>query len=135
MTVKINRGAQSPQAAGEDFAIEPPSKQFAKQGNAPVVVEDELGRKITLHRPNPVTRLNFYEAMGEAASSRLWAVTVMPMMFVTAIDDVAVSAPISKREILALYTRLDEEGMAAVVQGINENFGSGSSVDTAEAKK
>ncbi|KAG0167309.1 hypothetical protein DFQ30_006189 [Apophysomyces sp. BC1015] len=49
---------------------------------------------------------------------------VLPLIFVTAIDDDPVFQPASKREVEALIQRLDEDGIAAVLQGVQANFGS-----------
>lgn len=107
----------------EGDAIERPSDMIVKQSAQQLVVEDETGRSITLRLPKPLQRLRFIDAMGESSSNQLWAGTVAPLMYVGAIDGEPVSAPSTKREIEALYQRLDEHGIEAVENGLKELLG------------
>lgn len=127
--VKINRGAEMGAAA------ETPSQQLVRQGNDPHEVTDARGRVIVLKRPSTLSRLRFIEALGESSTNRLWVGTVSPLMYVSSIDGTPVSPPISKREIEALYTRLDEDGLEAVSAGLAEHFQSANEVDVDAAKK
>jgi hypothetical protein len=60
---------------------------------------------------------------------------VLPMTYVVEIDGVPVNQPNSEREIEALITRLDEEGVAAVMQGVQDNFGQQSGDDARDEIK
>jgi hypothetical protein len=48
---------------------------------------------------------------------------VLPLLFITAIDDEPVYFPASELEIDALINRLDEDGVAEVMNGVEANFG------------
>jgi hypothetical protein len=48
---------------------------------------------------------------------------VLPLIYVTAIDGDPVYQPASKREVEALIQRLEEEGVGAVMNGVQANFG------------
>ncbi|MCP1119631.1 hypothetical protein [Robbsia andropogonis] len=128
--VQINR-----QDRGSDAHSETPSQQIARQVNAFVERTDSRGRLIRLKRPNAIARLRFIEAMGESSGNRLWVQVVAPLMNVVSIDGVSNSIPISKSEIEALYQRLDEDGMAAVVDGLEELLSEGDDKVDAEAAK
>jgi hypothetical protein len=47
---------------------------------------------------------------------------VLPMIFVVSIDDEPVYQPATKREVEALIQQLDEDGIAAVLAGVQANF-------------
>lgn len=113
-----------------------PSEQIVKEAAKAVTAKDSRGREITLRKPGPLAKLRFFEAMGESSSNALWASVISPLMFVGAIDGDAVPTPTSKREIEALYQRLDEEGMEAITAALPGNFGiTGGEADEEAAKK
>lgn len=128
---------KQPGAAPQDNpAIERPSEAIIKQTGQTVSIEDGEGRTITLRLPKPLQRLRFIDAMGESSSNTLWAGTVAPLMYVGSIDGDPISVPVTKREIEALYQRLDEHGIDAANEGIQQLLGiSKVEVDEGTAKK
>ena len=48
---------------------------------------------------------------------------VLPLIFVASIDGDQVFMPNTKREVEALISLLDEDGVSAVVNGVQEHFG------------
>jgi len=100
-----------------------PSDQIVQQANAEVTVSDERGRVIKLKKPGVLAQFRLIEALGETAKNEVYMGMVLPLIFVTSIDDDPVYQPASKREVEALIQRLDEDGIAAVLQGVQENFG------------
>lgn len=102
-----------------------PSQQLVAHAKAEVVTTDARGREIKLRKPAPLQKLRFFEAMGESSSNPLWGNTIAPLMYVSAIDGDSVPTPTTKREIEALYQRLDEEGMEAIDAALPGNFGLG----------
>nr|DAF77209.1 MAG TPA: hypothetical protein [Caudoviricetes sp.] len=113
-----------------------PSEQIIKEAAKEIKVTDARGREITLRKPGPLNKLRFFEAMGESSINPLWAGVVAQLMFVSAIDGEAVLTPSSKREIEALYQRLDEEGLEAIGAALPGNFGlSGGEVNEEAVKK
>jgi hypothetical protein len=100
-----------------------PSEQIVKQANAEVTVSDERGRVIKLKKPGVLAQFRLIEALGETAKNEVYMGMVLPLIFVTAIDDDPVYQPASKREVEALIQQLDEDGIAAVLSGVQENFG------------
>ncbi|WP_429499379.1 hypothetical protein ACQUFY_20800 [Robbsia andropogonis] len=135
MNTKVQINKQARDSAAEQGG-ESALQQFTRQANESLDVTDARGRVIRLKKPNAIARLGFIEAMGESSSNKLWAATVFPVMYVVSLEGVANSVPISKNEIKALYARLDEDGMAAVMRGLEDLLQEGDDeVDAAAAKK
>lgn len=101
-----------------------PSDQIVQQANAETTVTDKRGRVIKLKKPGVLAQFRLIEALGDTAKNTVYMGMVLPLIFVTAIDDDPVYLPASKREVEALIQRLDEDGIDAVLQGVQANFGS-----------
>jgi hypothetical protein len=112
VTIKPQRTASTPseevvRAAAEEFAV-----------------TDARGRTITLKKPGILAQYRLVEAMGaEAAKNEVYMGMVLPIIFVTSIDGLHVPAPTNKSQIEGLITRLDDDGIAAVAQGVQDHFG------------
>jgi hypothetical protein len=100
-----------------------PSEQVIERANAEVTVTDARGRVIKLKKPGVLAQFRLIEALGDAAKNEVYTGMVLPLIFVTAIDDDPVYQPSSKREVEALIQQLDEDGIAAVLAGVQEHFG------------
>ena len=100
MTVTVHEaGADSPQA--ED----------------PQSVTDSTGRHIELRKPSILQQYNVLLAVGaEAAANQAYMSVVTPLLYVRAIDGDPIAFPTTKRQLDALIQRLDEPGVAAVMQ-------------------
>jgi hypothetical protein len=86
---------------------------------AEVTVADARGRRITLKRPG----LHALEVAGiESEDNAVYLAWVRPLIYVSAIDSDPIPSPESKLEIEALISRLDEDGIEAVVKGVRESF-------------
>lgn len=99
-----------------------PSEQLVNSVKAEVTTTDSRGRAITLRKPPVLAQFRLAEAMGDASSNRGYMAMVFPLLFVTAIDGDVVKTS-TKREIEALIQRLDDDGISAVVNGVEENWG------------
>lgn len=86
------------------------------------IVTDARGRKIKLRKPNIVSQYNFIDMLGESARNQMFVGMAMPLLFVCEIDAVAVPSPRKRSEFDALLARLDEDGVAAVMRGVEEHF-------------
>jgi hypothetical protein len=102
---------------------ETPSEQLIKQASAEVVVTDENGRAITLKKPGVLAQYRLIEILADSAKNEVYMGMVLPLIYVSAIDGDPVMQPASKRELEALIQRLDEEGINAVMQCVQDNFG------------
>lgn len=100
-----------------------PTEQVIAKASAEVTVHDARGRAITLKKPGVLAQYRLIEMMGDSAKNEVYMSVVTPLIFVSAIDGDAVAMPANKREVEALIQRLDEEGVAAVVNGVQEHFG------------
>ena len=79
------------------------------------------GRRVRAERSIAGNRL--IEVLADSAKNEVYMAMVLPRIYITAIDDEAIYQPISKREVEALIQKLDEEGIQAVMQGVQEHFG------------
>jgi hypothetical protein len=102
---------------------ETPSEQLIKQASAEVIVTDSNGRTITLKKPGVLAQYRLIEILADSAKNEVYMGMVLPLIYVSAIGDAPVMQPSSKREVEALISRLDEEGINAVMQGVQDNFG------------
>lgn len=103
---------------------ETPSEQLVKDALKEVVVPDRRGRKIKLAKPSTLAQFRLVKVLGgEAAANQVYMGMILPLIFVTAIDDDPVYFPNNEREVDALIQRLDEDGIAAVAIGVQENWG------------
>jgi hypothetical protein len=88
-----------------------------------ITVTDARQRKITLKKPSALAQYRIVEVAGDAAANGTYMSMVLPLIFVVAIDDDPVLQPTSKLQLEALITRLDEDGISAVMQGVASEFG------------
>jgi hypothetical protein len=113
-----------------------PSAQLMAQAAAEVEVIDARARIIKLKKPGVLAQYRMIELVGDSAKNEVYMAMVMPLIFVTAIDGDPVYQPAKKSELEALIQRLDEDGIAAVMAGVQENFGkSDPEKDAAALKK
>jgi len=101
-----------------------PSKQVTRDANFQVTVEAADGRKITLRKPGVLAQFKMIEMLGgAAAANQVFVNMVLPVTFVVAIDDDPVSRITTRAELDALIQRLDEAGVAKVMEAVPEHFG------------
>ena len=98
-------------------------------------VTSAKGKKITLKRPEVLSQLRLVDAIGDSASNRVYLAMCLPLIYVSEIDGNAVPFPASKREMEALFQRLDEDGLAALNAGIEEHFRKDEKEEVESAKK
>ncbi len=102
---------------------EMPSTEVVKAAQATFDVVDARDRTLTLKKPGVLAQYRLIEALGDSAKNEVYMNMVLPLIYVSAIDGTPVVQPNSKREVEAMITRLDEEGIAAVMSGVTEHFG------------
>ena len=101
-----------------------PTEQLVKASTAEFTLSDSKGRSIVLKKPGVLAQYRLIEILGDSAKNEVYMGMVLPLIYVSAIDGAQVMQPSTKREIEALISRLDEEGIAAVMNGVQEHFGS-----------
>lgn len=115
-------------------ATETPSDALVKKAAAEVTIQTPNGFSVTLKRPGVLSSFRLVKMLGDAARNVVYMNMVLPFTYITAIDGRAVAAPNTEREIEALITRLDEEGVAAVMNAVSENFGAQQDPTEAQAE-
>lgn len=115
-------------------ATETPSDALVKKAAAEVTITTPNGFTVTLKRPGVLSSFRLVKMLGDAARNVVYMNMVLPFTYITAIDGRAVAAPNTEREIEALITRLDEEGVAAVMNAVSENFGAQQDPEEAQAE-
>jgi hypothetical protein len=124
-TVNVRKKAAAP--------ADTPSKELVKKAAEAVTIDTANGLTVTLKKPGVLSQFRLVKILGEAAKNQVYVGMVIPITFVTSINGVAVNYPNTEREIEAIITRLDEEGVTAVMQAVAENFG-GESPDEQKAE-
>jgi hypothetical protein len=99
-----------------------PTDELLNKTLQEVSVVDARGRVIKLKKPNILAQYDLIELLGESAKNEIYRAMVLPAIYVTAIDNHAVYPPTTKLELRAIIQRLDEDGLRAVSDGVNENF-------------
>jgi hypothetical protein len=128
MTVKVTMNEGSPPT---------PSQQAIAATHATHLVVDSAGRRITLRKPGVLAQFKLVEALGEVAENRIYMRMVLPLLYVTDIDNEPVVMLMKKSEVEILIKRLDDHGIQAVMNGMEEHFGemSDPEADKAAIKK
>lgn len=103
--------------------VDTPSEQVVAKAIEQVDITDSNGRTITLKRPGVLAQFRLVEMLGDSASNTAYVGMVLPLIYVTAIDGDPVSRITTKIGLEGLIQRLDEEGVVAVAQGVQEHFG------------
>jgi hypothetical protein len=100
-----------------------PSAQVVTKAISATTVTDSAGRTITLKKPGVLAQYRLIEALGATAKNEVYMAMAMPLIYVSEIDGDSVILPSTKIQVEALIQRLDEHGIQAVIQGMQENFG------------
>jgi hypothetical protein len=100
-----------------------PTAQVVAKAAADVIITDGRGRAIKLRRPGVLAQFRLIETLGDTARNGVYVNMVLPLIYVSAIDDDSIIQFSKKSEIEALIQRLDEDGVAAVMEGVSEHFG------------
>ena len=100
-----------------------PSQQVLAKAAAAVTVHDSTGRAIELKKPVVLAQYRLIEILGDSAKNETYTRMVLPLIYVASVDGEPVVALAKKSELEALIQRLDEHGIAAVMNGVAEHFG------------
>ncbi len=100
-----------------------PSAQLIAKAMQEVTVTDSTGRAIKLRKPGVLAQYRLVEVLGDSARNEVYMGMTMPLIYVSEIDGIAVSQPGTKLQVEALIQRLDEHGIGAVMDGVQEHFG------------
>lgn len=107
----------------DDVKVElTPSADLVNNARATVTVTDAKGRAIVLRKPGVLAQYRLVETLGASASNEVYMSMVLPLIYIESIDGDVVSTA-KRLQIDALIQRLDEEGIKAVMEGVQANFG------------
>ncbi len=100
-----------------------PSEQAIAKAAETIQITDSQGRNITLKKPGVLAQFDLIEALGESAKNDVFVAMHLPLIYITAIDDVPVPPTTTKLRARALIQRLGEDGVNAVMKAVQEHFG------------
>lgn len=113
-----------------------PSSEVVAKALAETSITDAKNRTIKLKKPGVLAQYRLIEVVGDSAKNETYMNMVLPIIFVSAIDDDPVFQPSSKGELEALIQRLEEDGVTAVMNGVAQHFGpQNAEADKATLKK
>jgi hypothetical protein len=106
------------------FEDDTPTKQVVKAAQTDVfTVTTQQGRVLTVQPLAGLKRLRFLKILGaENAKNELYAAHCGLAVCVTAIDGDPVPFPASEIQLEALYQRLDDDGISAVMEAFQKRF-------------
>jgi hypothetical protein len=108
-------------AVNSDPAL-PSSEIIKKKISRTATVSDELGRVIVIKYLGPLDRMRLVKLVGQDAKNEIYMGYAVLASAVSKIDDDDVSVS-TLREIEFLVERLGDEGLNAVGEGYQKNFG------------
>lgn len=103
---------------------ETPSEQIVKSASEIRYVTDSRGRKIGVIKPSPLQRYRLMKILGsDACKNEILLGNAMMAFIVRSIngDQILVN---SERQLEVMLERLDDDGLAAVIKCLAEEFGS-----------
>ena len=100
------------------------AQQAVKASRAEHTITDDKGRVLVLRKPGVLAQFNIVKAVGsESAKNESYMAMVMPLIYLKSIDGALVSPPTNPLQLDALITKLDEEGVLAVMKCVQDNYG------------
>jgi hypothetical protein len=127
-----DKPAKAPKVTVRDTPA-PAAKPIADKNG--VTVQDELGRSIKIKKLSALMRYDLAKVIGGDHQANLGVMGPAAMAYsVTEIDGIPVFAPTTEDELRVIIQRLDDEGLAAVIQGYADAGWLGSVIDEAALK-
>ncbi|HEX8894469.1 MAG TPA: hypothetical protein VF783_14155 [Terriglobales bacterium] len=91
--------------------------------------------KLKIRKPRAVAQLRLVSVVGaEDAKNQVYMSLVSPLLWIESIDDEPVGMVVSKRELEALFERVGDDGLTAIIEHISEQFQPDSKALESEAK-
>lgn len=118
-------------AAPRPTITETPSEAVIKSAVKSARVTDSRNRVIGIIRPSAGFRMRLMRVLGgELTGNPVYFGHAMLAACVRELDGEPVPAPTTSIQIEALVERLDDEGLNAIAQGMQEQFGLGATPDS-----
>jgi len=115
MTVTLNVNTEAPKPPA------PSAEALAKAAETHEVT-DSRGRVFKLRRPTVVQQYQLVDMLGASAKNEVYMGMVLPLTFIIAIDGENEVPFQTRNELTALLMRLGEDGVNAVVAGVQQHF-------------
>ena len=120
----------------EETQVETPSQSIVKAANRVVMAKDGRGRNIGVRMIGALDRMRMFEVVGaENARNEPYMIYAAAAFHVASIDGESVMRPGTKNQLEALIQRLDEDGVAAVLGTLQEQFAPPEADSSADALK
>jgi hypothetical protein len=117
MTVKLqvnNASAAEPTA----------SEQLVAKAAASIEIPYAGGHKLVIRKPGVLAQYRLVEALGPEKSKNQTLVNMyLPLVYLASIDGDPVGSPANSLEVDAIVTALDEDGLNALMMGVEKHFG------------
>jgi hypothetical protein len=118
-----------------DAKPETPTQAIVKSANAVQTVTDERGRVLAIKKMKPLDRLKMFEVVGaENSKNEMYLGYASLAYHVASIDGEAVNRPATKMQLEALVQRLDDDGLNAVGQWLEEQAKANQEIDVETIK-
>lgn len=93
------------------------------------------GMRLKIRKPRNVAQLRLVSIVGaEDAKNQVYMSLVGPLLWIESIDDEPIGMLVSKRELEALFERIGDEGLTAIVEHIAKELAPDRDALEAEAK-
>lgn len=116
--------------------VETPSQAIVNAANKTAEAVDPAGRRITIKKITLLERSRLLRVVGPELSGNMqWMGLAIVAASVTSIDGDLMAKPGTVREIEALFSLLDDDGLNAVAESYAKNFGGASQDDVIDAAK
>lgn len=93
------------------------------------------GMRMKIRKPRNVAQLRLVSIVGaEDAKNQVYMSLVSPLLWIESIDDETVGMIVSKRELEALFERVGDDGLTAILEHIAEQIEADPKALESEAK-
>ena len=121
VTVHDAAPSKAPQPREEGSS---PTQTLIRDAVKEASITDALGRRLTLRKPDVLAQYRIVKLVGgETAKNEVYMGMIQPIIFLHAIDGDQVFFPRTESELEANIQRLGDEGLAAVMACMMENWG------------
>jgi hypothetical protein len=117
--VTVHKDGVRPASGDETAAPTPaappsPSEELIRQAIQPTTIKAG-SRTILMRKPGVLAQFNITDAMGDSSSNEALMRMVLPLIYIGEIDGEPVPPPQNRLQVDALITRLDDDGITAVM--------------------
>lgn len=99
-----------------------PTEQIVARSRKEHAFTTPNGKAIVLRNPGPLAQFDLVEMLGETARNEVYVGMCLPLTYIASIDGDAPTMR-TKRELRALITLLDHDGVNAVCAEVAKEFG------------